>query len=245
MKTMEFEGRTEQEAVKRAAAELGSESFDVEVIEKSGGFFGRSKVRIRVKLLTSIPNPISGSKTLPESDSSTDARMDETLDPPPDQFLEKSSEFAEGILKRMGYESKVRFKKMDGAKVILEVTSNFSNIIIGKKGKNLDALQVLVNVFFFRLVKDVNPWRIVIDTEGYRARQEEALIRTAHRAADEVIRTGSNRLLEPMNPFERKLIHTTIENREDVVTRSEGDGLYKRVKIIAGKARNKKNRNRR
>ncbi|MCK5735267.1 MAG: hypothetical protein KAH21_02270, partial [Spirochaetaceae bacterium] len=73
----------------------------------------------------------------------------------------------------------------------------------------------------------------VLDTEGYRARREESLVRMAHRMADEAVRSHSSRLLEPMNPFERRLIHTAINDRDDVLTKSEGDGLYKRVRVMA------------
>ena len=64
MTAMEFEGRTEREAVAKAAAELGSESFDVEILEKTGGLFGRSKVRIRVRALTAIPDPMGSGDSL-------------------------------------------------------------------------------------------------------------------------------------------------------------------------------------
>lgn len=268
MTAMEFEGRTEREAVAKAAAELGSESFDVEILEKSGGIFGRGKVRIRVRTLENIPDPMgkgdssirnknskSRSKNRPqgknqkmnseEPKSPVPAEPAEPIDPPSGEIVDKIISFVEGTIEHMGFPGTLAQSGQDGAKIIFEITTESSNILIGKKGKNLDALQLLANVYLNRVVGDSAPWRVVLDTEGYRARREESLVRMAHRVADEAVRTHSSRLLEPMNPFERRLIHTAINERDDVVTKSEGDGLYKRVRVIAKGASRSRSRNRR
>ena len=264
MTTLEFEGRTEREAVAKAAAELGSESFDVEVLEKAAGLFGRGKVRIRVRSLESIPDPMgsgdSNSRSREnrgggkrsnrprpaESDKpARPAEPEEPVDPPSDDVLGKMAAFVEGMIERMGFPGSVAHSGQEGAKLIFEMTSESSSILIGQKGKNLDALQLLANVYLNRVAGDEAPWRIVLDTEGYRARREESLVRMAHRVADEAARTRSSRLLEPMNPFERRLVHTAINERDDVVTKSEGDGLYKRVRIMAKGASRGRSRNRR
>jgi len=267
MTAMEFEGRTEREAVAKAAAELGSESFDVEVLEKSGGLFGRSKVRIRVRTLSAIPDPMASgdssaangknknrkgrpaqrenrqNKPIERTRKVEEPEVD--VDPPKEKVLNAVSAFVEGMIERMGFEAKAVYNKSDGSKLIFEISSESSNILIGKKGKNLDALQLLTNVYLNRVAGDEAPWRIVLDTEGYRARREESLVRMAHRMADEAVRSHSSRLLEPMNPFERRLIHTAINDRDDVVTKSEGDGLYKRVRVMAKGASRGRSRARR
>ncbi len=262
MTTMEFEGRTEREAVAKAAAELGSESFDVEILEKAGGIFGRGKVRIRVRALTSIPDPMAGTSSdnhggrkknsKPERKEPVERatipvkrELEEPVDPPSAEITAKVVAFIEGMIERMGFPGKAALSGQEGAKLIFELTSDSSSILIGKKGKNLDALQLLANVYLNRVVGEEAPWRVVLDTEGYRARREESLIRMAHRVADEAVRTRSSRLLEPMNPFERRLIHTAINERDDVVTKSEGDGLYKRVRVIAKGASRNRGRGRR
>jgi spoIIIJ-associated protein len=102
-------------------------------------------------------------------------------------------------------------------------------MLIGRKGKNLDALQLLVNVVTNRL--EHSDMKIVLDSENYRSRREENLIRLAHKVGDQVKRSGRSHLLEPMNPFERRLIHTTLNDIEDIATKSEGEGLYKQVRI--------------
>lgn len=244
--TMEFEGRTEREAVAKAAAELGSESFDVEVLEKGGGLFGKGKVRISVRKLSSIPNPMgsgdsSGTnrekrKVSTENKAGQGKVSGENREEPTGELLKRITDFVEGIMKRMGYPSELKFKKEEEGKLIFEVNSVHSAILIGRKGRNLDSLQLLANVYLGKIDGEYGPWRIILDSEGYRARREKSLIRMAHRVADETVKKGSSKLLEPLNPYERRLIHTVINNREDVITQSEGTGLYKRVRIIAGKA---------
>ena len=98
-----------------------------------------------------------------------------------------------------------------------------------QEGKNLDALQVLVNVFSGRLGKE--DLRVILDSENYRIRREEALVRLAYETGEQVRRTRQSVLLEPMNPFERRIIHTTLNDIVDIETKSEGEGLYKQVRV--------------
>jgi spoIIIJ-associated protein len=74
-------------------------------------------------------------------------------------------------------------------------------------------------------------FKVVIDAENYRSRREEALVRLAMKMGDQVMRTRKSRLLEPMNPFERRIIHTTLGVVNGIETKSEGEGLYKQVRI--------------
>ena len=244
---MEFEGRTEQEAVAKAAAELGSESFDVEVLEKVGGFFGKGKVRISVRKLSAIPDPMGygddasrGKKTVASAeDKEQDEMVGRNKDVPTGRQLKEIIDFVEGIMKRMGYSGKVKLRKKDAGKLIFEISSPNSGILIGKKGRNLDSLQLLANAYLGKILGADGSWRIVLDAGGYRGRRDKSLIRMAHQVADETARNGGSKLLEPLNPFERWLIHTAINNREDVITRSEGTGLRKRIRIVARTARKK------
>lgn len=243
MTEMIFEGRSERDAVAKAAAELGSESFDVEILEKSSGLFNKSKVRIRVRPLDGIPDPM-GTQTV---NTIKKDEPEETLSPPPDVVLQNTKDFVENLISHMGYSATVTYREMNGSKAIFDISSGDVGILIGKKGKNIDALQLLVNSYFIRLVEanDTPSWRIVLDSEGYRDRREETLVRMTQRLADEVSRTNSSRLMEPLNPFERRLVHTVVSQQDEVVSKSEGEGLYKRVRIISTKAADRHNRRRR
>ena len=130
----------------------------------------------------------------------------------------------------MGYAVKVEITYREDKKLGIKLESSHSSILIGRKGKNLDALQILANIYAGRLGhEDV---RIILDTENYRIRREETLVRLAYSTADKVRSNKNTILLEPMNPFERRLIHTTLNDIPDVETKSEGDGLYKQVRVF-------------
>jgi spoIIIJ-associated protein len=130
----------------------------------------------------------------------------------------------------MGYEIKTEVIFREERKIGIKLESSNSSILIGRKGKNLDALQVLANIYAGRLGRE--DIRVVLDTENYRIRREESLVRLAYTTADKVQQSHQSILLEPMNPFERRLIHTTLNDIPDIETKSEGEGLYKQVRVI-------------
>lgn len=226
--TREFEAKTVQDAINLAVEELHieREDFEVEVIDNGNrGLFKRSNVKIRVHLEGEEVNP-EDEKQVYEEDSEED---EEDL-PADEEFESQVCEFIDGVISHMGYTSKTTVASRKGKKVNLSIESEDSNIIIGRKGKNLDAIQVLANVF---AGKTDNERKIIVDSEGYRIRHEEMIIREAYRTAQQVKKTGRSRLLEPMNPYERRLIHTALNDVTGIETKSEGEGLYKQVRIIS------------
>jgi len=130
----------------------------------------------------------------------------------------------------MGYDIKVSVAYREDKKLGIRLESSHSSILIGRKGKNLDALQLLANIYAGRLGHE--EVRVILDTENYRIRREETLVRLAYTTADKVRSNRKSILLEPMNPFERRLIHTTLNDIPDVETKSEGEGVYKQVRVI-------------
>jgi spoIIIJ-associated protein len=150
---------------------------------------------------------------------------------PQNEFETKLIDFVNTVVSKMGYESTAEFVVREEHKLVIKLNSSNSNILIGRKGKNLDALQMLVNVYADRL--EHGDVRVILDTENYRIRHEESLVRLAYATADKVRSRGGSVLLEPMNPFERRIIHTALNDSDDVETKSEGDGLYKQVRVFA------------
>jgi len=214
----EFEGRSEKEAIDAAAEELGLErdGFDVEILESQvGGIFKKGKVRIRVHTRDEAP---------------VQTRREPAGNPlPEDDFEAKVLEFTKRMIEGMGYSCEVAVLFREEKKLGIRIDSEHASIIIGKKGKNLDALQVLVNVYSGRLGREDT--RVILDSENYRIRREEALVRLAYETGEQVRRTRQSVLLEPMNPFERRIIHTTLNDIVDIETKSEGEGLYKQVRV--------------
>jgi len=211
----EFEGKTEKEAIDTAVAELGlnRDEFDVEILEtQKSGFLNLSKkVTIRVHV---HQKPTQSFSLNPE---------------PVNDFELGLCDFMRKMTEKMGYPSKIRIMYREEEKVGIRLDSENSSILIGKKGKNLDAMQVLANVMAAKL--HGSEFKVIVDIENYRQRREESLVRLAERVGDQVMRTKKSRLLEPMNPYERRLIHTALADVAGIETKSEGEGLYKQVRI--------------
>ena len=226
--TREFEGKTEQEAINKAIEELHieREDFDVEVIDNGKrGLFKKANVKIRVNI-DSYDEPEDSINIEPEEDEEEEVQTLET----DEEFEQKVCSFLEGIVSRMGYVCTAKVVSRKGRKVCVSLEGEYSNIIIGRKGKNLDAFQVLANVYAGHLD---NERKIIVDAEGYRARHEDRIVKEAYRTAQQVRKTGRSRLLEPMNPYERRLVHTALNDVTGIETKSEGEGLYKQVRIIS------------
>lgn len=218
----EFEGKTEREAIELAAQQLGldTSSFDVEIVEnQTGGIFKKGKVRIKVH---------TKEVATQEKEEPEEKRYVEPI--PMDDFERAMIEWTTSAIARMGYSAEVSIAFREAKKLGLRIDTESASILIGKKGRNIDALQLLANVYAGMLGH--NDIKIVLDSENYRLRREEALVRIAYETAEEVRRTGRSILLEPMNPFERRIIHTTLNDIIDIETKSEGEGLMKQVRIL-------------
>ena len=227
--TKEFEARTEAEAIQKAVDQLGIDrnSFDVEIIKsEKKGFFHKGSVTIRVHVADIEVDSNNDDDDLEEM---SDRMVPGQILEPENENEEKILEFARTLLSKMGYEADVNINFRKDSKIGINIESEHSAIIIGRKGKNLDAIQLVVNVFAGNLDAD---YKIIVDSENYRMRHEEMIIRSAYKDAESFRRTGRSKLLEPMNPFERRLVHTALNDFDGVETKSEGEGLYKQVRII-------------
>lgn len=229
----EFEGRTEQEAIDAAVEELGLDphQFEVEIVdEQKGGLFGRGKtVRIRVYVSQDHREDPPDQQPPAQRPAGPVVRVAGPTHPETD-FEHAVVDFITTITEKMGFPSEVVVAYRETSKLGLRLDSEHANILIGRKGKNLDALQLLANVIAARFVD--SEIKVVLDTEGYRGRREEQLVQMAHTVGDQVKRNRGSKLLEPMNPFERRLIHTALADIDDIGTESEGDGLYKQVRVF-------------
>lgn len=111
----------------------------------------------------------------------------------------------------------------------INITGPELGILIGRRGDTLDALQYLTNLAVAKQLSE--RVRIIVDVEGYRMRREETLVRLAKRLSEKVKRTGTRIVLEPMNPHERRIIHTSLQDETRISTFSEGDDPNRRVVI--------------
>ena len=212
----EFEGKTEKEAIDKAIEALGLErdEFDVEIVEsqKSGFLFKKGKVIIRVHVGDDVPVRGGDEDPAPEND-----------------FEHAVVDFVQNVIEKMGFPGRVSVGFREERKLGLQIESDHSGILIGRKGKNLDAVQLLANVIAGRLTND--DIRVILDAENYRTRREESIVKMARKVGEQIRRSKGSKLLEPMNPFERRLVHTTLNKMDDVDTKSEGEGLYKQIRV--------------
>lgn len=258
--TYEFTGKTEKEAIETAAAQLGlkQDQFDVEILEsQKNSIFKKGYVKICVHTL----EPDSVDEAAPQevqedfqtqvrdypprgrgrgyqrterayntSERQTPRENNFTHLVPQEEFEKRILDFVTGVINRMGYSVTASVTFREERKLGIKLDSQSSSILIGKKGANLDALQLLSNVVATKLgYGDVC---VIIDTENYRVRREESLVHLAYNVADKVHQTKRSILLDPMNSYERRIIHTTLGDIPDIETMSEGDGAYKRVRIM-------------
>ena len=141
---------------------------------------------------------------------------------------QRIQEFLQTVLSKMGLDCAVEAVENDDA-VALIITGSDASVAIGYRGETLDALQYLCSLQLNG--KNSGFRRVTLDAEGYRAKREKTLQRLATNLEQKVKRTGREAKLEPMNPYERRVIHTTLQNSKYVTTQSEGQGSSRHVVI--------------
>lgn len=137
-------------------------------------------------------------------------------------------DFLKDVTEKMGIEVTVTAEENDNS-IYIDINGKDSGTVIGKRGQTLDAIQYLTRLVVNK--DDEKYKRVVVDAENYRAKREKTLEQLANRLADKVVRTKKSVRLEPMNPYERKIIHATLQGNPKITTRSEGEEPYRRVII--------------
>ena len=144
---------------------------------------------------------------------------------------ENAKNFISDILSAMGLEVTVT-AVFDGETVNVDLEGENMGIVIGKRGDTLDSIQYLTSLVVNQNSEDYI--KVSIDTENYRAKRSDALIKLSDRLAQKVAKTGKKFALEPMNPYERRIIHANLQDNEEVTTFSVGQEPYRKV-VIAPK----------
>ncbi len=146
---------------------------------------------------------------------------------------ERSKEILEKILELLGFTATIEEHTLEEG-VLLEIQSDDAGRLIGREGKTLSNLQYIVNRMLYR--QDPNLPKVTLDVGGYRARTREALVKKAKEAAEKVRRWGDVVELEPMNAFDRRIVHQTLKDDPDVETRSvEVEGTDKKAILLRPK----------
>lgn len=239
MSTIETIGKTIEDAVRSGLVRLGrmKDEVDIEVLEepKSGFFgFGSKPAKVRITEKEGVPTvPTMESQPAavekPVAPAAAEPAEAETGDDfTAEEAAAKAKAFLQEVLKNMGIDVVIE-KMIKSDKVLLHLHGKNLGILIGKHGQTLDALQYLTNLTTNQ--GETTRHFIMLDVENYRHRREETLKQLAIRLANRVKKNGDRVVLEPMNGYERKIIHVTLQNDPQVRTESEGQDPYRHVVI--------------
>ncbi|MBM7872168.1 spoIIIJ-associated protein [Clostridium pascui] len=208
MKYIDITGRTIAEATKNALREL-----DV------------TEDKVKIDILD------QGNKGLFNLIGSRPAKIRVTVKK---DYISEAREFLREVLNSMGIKAEIRIREeQDALKIILAGPE--MGLLIGYRGETLDSLQYLVSLVINKDHEEEYK-RVILDTENYRQKREETLKRLALKIANKARRTRKVVKLEPMNPYERRVIHSVLQNDPEVKTYSEGEEPYRRVVVDLKKA---------
>jgi len=253
MDWIETTGRTIEEAKEQALDLLGVDDVDVEfeiIDEGRASFlgFGRRDARVRARLRPRLPVPkrerrrgkrrsANGEAKVPREPREGD-RMDATgtdgsqrqggSAPAPPQALTRlelaarAQTFLAGLMQEFGLAGEVRVSHLDDEEMVLDLEGEGLGVLVGPKASVLAAIQELTRSVLQAVAGD-GVGRVIVDVAGYRKRRREALERFAAEQADIALTSGEERVLEPMSPSDRKVIHDVVAGIEGVATRSEGE----------------------
>lgn len=235
MKSYEFEGKTAEEAINNASQELNipAENLEFDIIEPgSAGIFGlvgTRKTKIRVTVT-------KDAEDLTEDDYDDLDQLDEVIESSTGEIEEVDSEnfeiardALENILKLIPVETTVNGNSSNG-KISLVIEGDTSGLLIGRKGKTLDALQYIVNKITNK--NSDKKLKVIIDSENYRQRRVESLTQMALKIGNKAKKYKKPFSTNPLNPHDRRIVHLALKNVEKLETRSRGEGLHKRVVVI-------------
>ena len=232
-------GKSIEEARKNAAAQLGADVDEImyEVLENAtSGFFGIITKPCKIAAwiegdeeeIVEAPKPVEMKKTEKPKKKERAIAEDKT------EGEKIAKEFLSTTLSQMGIEAELEFTQTEDALEIVVSGENMGRVI-GKRGETLDALQYLTSLV---VNKDKEEYiRINLDSENYRAKRTLALEKLADKVADKVIRNKRNLTLEPMNAFERRVIHSRLQGNEKLTTYSIGEEPSRRIVVSLAKDR--------
>jgi len=155
----------------------------------------------------------------------------EQRDPQSDEG--KVQAFLQELTRLMGLEISVHVHTDEEGNIRVSMQGDTLGILIGRRGETLDALQYLTSLHINRGRQEYT--RVTLDSEGYRAKREDALVRLANRMANRAQRTGRKVSLEPMNPYERRILHSALQGHEGISTHSEGEEPNRHVVITVSR----------
>lgn len=248
-RVIEIEGKTIDEALYLGLDQLKLtiDEVEMEVVDYGQkGFMGIGYKPVKVKLTEReeavVPEfilnkdkekaPRKERKEKPRREKRTEAveEVKGEYFPEGTEFVENEvTEFLQGLMDHVGIEkAQVKAANTDNG-LLVNLEGDDMGMLIGRRGETLDAVQYLASLVYNKDKEDYH--RVTVDTENYRKKRENTLIRLAKKKAGQVVKTGRRVVLEPMSPFERRIIHFALQNDKYVTTYSEGEEPNRHVVI--------------
>lgn len=246
MEYIEVSAKTVQDALTEASVKLGltSDQVEYEVIEKgSTGFLGigNKPAKIRARKKEEKPIEEERAETAEAAESVAEESSLEEVPAAEEKVSERKEkllldpklsarEFLTAVLEKMGIEAELEISDNEEEECLeIDIKGKNMGILIGKRGQTLDSLQYLTSLVVNKGTDEYV--RIKLDTENYRQRRKETLENLARNIAYKVKKTKRPVTLEPMNPYERRVIHYALQNDKFVTTHSEGEEPYRHVVV--------------
>jgi len=220
MDFVEVEGKTYEEAIRKASEALNVEEKDLDIdvkeVDTKGilGLLGSKKIRITARIKGAVVAPPTQDIPVP--------------DDTPEEYGKK---FLTELATIAGLDFNIKASKVSEKldRLLFMVQCDNGDIFIGKDGEILEALQYVLRLAIAKHYKQSA--KILVDINGYREKRKKALTVMAKRLADRVKRTGRRQTTEALNPYERRIIHTLFKHNKNITTKSEGEGHIKKVVI--------------
>jgi spoIIIJ-associated protein len=216
MQAFEFEGKTTEEAIENACRQLKltKDEIDVEIIEPgSAGIFGLvggRKAKVKVTTTGEEPEPV-----------------EET------NGVAIAKDALENILTLIPMEGTTVSAAQNDGTIALNIEGDTSGLLIGRKGRTLDALQFIVNKIVNKALEKRT--QVVVDSENYRQRRRDSLIQMGMRMGEKAKNIGKPVVTNLLNPHDRRIVHMALRDDESLDTKSRGEGILKKILIIPKK----------
>lgn len=226
MRFVEKIAKTVDDAVTEALLDLmvTRDDVEIEILEKgSKGFLGIGVKNAKVKVALKVKEEEKKSVFEELGIERPIVSIKEEVDP-----AQIGKSFLEDVLEKMDIKAEVEMS-MNKEQIKMVISGDKMGLLIGKRGENLDALQYLVNLVVNKNTEKYT--RVILDTENYRQRREETLKKLAFRLAKKSSQTKQKVILEPMNPYDRRIIHSALQHSKTVKTYSQGKEPYRKIVI--------------
>jgi len=215
---VETQAKTVQEAIELALAELNVDisEVDVMILEEGGkGFLGLGNKTAKVSVC------LKSAAGEPEETVSQGASQDESEEEHVGEYADEIAiQFLLDVFAKMGIQVSFNVEVYD-EEILINISGQDVGVVIGRRGETLDALQYLTNLAVNRKCEEFK--RIVLDVENYREKRVDTLTKLANKMASQVVKTQQEVTLEAMNPYERRIIHSSLQGNNDVQTASTGE----------------------